>query len=229
MVIDDLSKAYKLGRPNRPNGETIKDDSELIEELNTENLVYVVHDNRVFESDRTKVIDASSVLDTEKYNHLFSPTDIRAYPTMTQGPWVITKPGDRDRNRDFIGFTNVNLHRRLDAKIPDREYREELEDRNFDGITPYKLYDYEEEEDTGCCKDCDCCDTEDTDIQYTDEIAPREYSVQIQGVHSFRNTRKIEHMDYQDVQAYINKYEDHPEYADIIESRQKASEDKEIP
>lgn len=73
-------------------------------------------------------IDVSAILKTPAG---YDPYDERAYPSSQKGPWVITSPEDRDR--DVIGFTNPNLHRRLDAKLPKdedevlpREYRVNL-------------------------------------------------------------------------------------------------------
>ena len=92
-------------------------------------LTYKVHDQ--LESERIEEpinIDASAILQTPAG---YDPNDERAYPSGQKGPWVITSP--EDRARDELGFTNPNLHRRLDPKLPQddfevipREYRVNL-------------------------------------------------------------------------------------------------------
>lgn len=234
MIKDNLDASFKLGRPGELSGETVYNSTNKTledDDLASNGMTYFVEDNG---QDR-KVIDASSILGTYNYEGLFSPTDVRAYPTMTQGPWVITNPNDRAR--DTLGFTNKNLHRRLDPKLPEGTYRAELEPRNYDGIHPYRLSSSESSvSDDSCC----CCCNTDGDSDHTtlvDEILPREYSVQIQGVHSFRTTRKHEHVDYQELDDIVDNMAATFEYDDNYKEKLKQDaldrmlqmEDKEIP
>ena len=88
-------------------------------------MTYQVHDQL---EATPQVLDASAILQTPAG---YDPYDERAYPSSQKGPWVVTSPEDRER--DDLGFTNPNLHRRLDVKLPQddlevipREYRVNL-------------------------------------------------------------------------------------------------------
>jgi len=110
----------------------------------------------------------------------YNKVDEVSYPSMTQGPWMLTEDGDIYQQRDELGFTHPNLHRRLDPKIPDEG----------------------------------------------DEVVPRDYSVSIMDVNSFRTTSKNTHVDYQFLDEYKEKY---PQYSEEIDRRAKESEAREIP
>lgn len=68
-------------------------------------------------------------------------------PTMASGNM---KPlSDEDQARDDLGFTNPNLHRRIDPSQPEGEYAPRDYSLFVNGTNSYRLtesYDYEDEE-----------------------------------------------------------------------------------
>lgn len=112
-------------------------------------------------------------LDVENNLHLY-PSD--SYPPAYPA-------SEEDLDRDEVGFTDPNLHRRVDPRIP-----------------------------------------VDADDAQGNEIAPRNYNLQIHNLFSYRTTEKITHIDYQD----LDKYRD-SEYFDQILELFRQSERLEIP
>lgn len=141
---------------------------------NDEDTNYYYHDNG-----DDQIVDASAFLRDPVYGY-YKSIDPRIYPTMTQGPWVIADPVAEAK--DELGFTHPNLHRRLDAKMPDDE----------------------------------------------EEILPREYVVDLMNVNSYRTTKYRTHVDYQDLDKYIEENPDSP-YMDELKRRSELGEEREIP
>ena len=102
---------------------------------------------------------------------------IHEYPVMGKGPAVIVSSetdGDvtvyrqDDYDRDVTGFTNPNLHRRIDAGAPPRPT-----DPNYDPTKP-----------------------DSVDRSYLNqELKPRSYEFTVGGVHSYRTTTKYVHSE----------------------------------
>lgn len=61
----------------------------------------------------------------------YTDTDgrVRPYPAIGQGPAELASP--EDIARDELGFTNPNLHRRVDPKLTDFNYPEEFKPREY--------------------------------------------------------------------------------------------------
>lgn len=72
--------------------------------------------------------------------------DTHTYPVIGQGP--AKKASDKDLARDELGYTNPNLHRRVDPQEPKK-----------------------------------------ADNPLNQEVAPRDYQLDIQNVHSYRTTK----------------------------------------
>lgn len=94
------------------------------------------------------------------------------YPSYGQGPHRIVLKADgtivdQDAyDKDVIGFTNPNLHRRVNPQEPP-----EPTDPNYDPKDPTSV-----------------------DRSYLNrELKPREYELEIQGVHSYRTTTMFVH------------------------------------
>lgn len=80
-----------------------------------------------------------------KFEYQDAEGNMKEYPVMGQGPAV---PADEyDKMRDDLGFTNPNLHRRIEPQDPPK-----------------------------------------ADDPLNQEVQPRDYSLNLQNVHSYRTT-----------------------------------------
>lgn len=77
-----------------------------------QDLVYFEHDTLIGKDNDTHAGDHDE----------YRITACRRYPTMSQGPWV--EDGSIEYDRDKLGFTNENLHRRQDPKLSDKDESE---------------------------------------------------------------------------------------------------------
>lgn len=98
---------------------------------------------------------------------------VHPYPIMTQGPSTVVMKADGtilDQDAYYmdtvVGYTNPNLHRRVDPQKPP-----EPTDPNYDPTDPKSV-----------------------DRSYLNqELEPRKYNLEIHGVHSYRTTTYTVH------------------------------------
>lgn len=90
----------------------------------------------------------------EDYTYVDNDGVVRSYPRTGQGPAKLAT--DEDIQRDDLGFTSKNLHRRIDPKDPIQ-----------------------------------------SDNPYNQELQPRQYTLSINGVNSYRTTTVIVHDEEQ--------------------------------
>ena len=113
--------------------------------------------------------------DLQNLEYILPDESRHKYPIYGQGPHKVVV--DKDGNvidtlaytKDIdVGFTNPNLHRRVDPQEPP-----EPTDPNYDPTDPKSV-----------------------DRSYLNkEIEPRQYELEIMGVHSYRTTTKIVHSE----------------------------------
>lgn len=96
------------------------EDTAYLLSRGNEDLVYFEHDTLIGEDS-----DESA----GKYDE-YKITARRRYPTMSQGPWVEVEAGSIEDDRDKLGFTNENLHRRQDPKLSIKD-ESEVVPRNY--------------------------------------------------------------------------------------------------
>lgn len=120
-----------------------------------------------------------------KYTYENSDGNVFTYPSMGQGNSSVIQDADGNiidqvaYDKDEYGYTHPNLHRRVDPQDPTtEESSSDTKDMEFPELT-IEVPTYERRK--------------NTKVNNYQEIAPRDYEIQIQHVHSYRTTTMNTH------------------------------------